>query len=455
MKRRAGALSAILNKLLEDIASQKRKYHAKVLSVDGEWDMFLRSFQLYDFILDISNLLIPEFYFASLSTSLLFGMDPSDIEPFNLDFTWRYPSQDEWVNGVSVVIEKVKTPCAVGLSEFIEDNIKPEYQPAITSSMLGKGFYGTSRYGYAYYDPGAVREFLRNAVQLMIKKHADPLQRKTALLSLARSLNVPEDLARNVHDRMQMVMTAHTECFILDYGMLDITKLCESAVHSEEYALMPYVDLDGNLHTVEVLTLDDMQYGCILDETLLDYCFLTTDESIYMTPGPPATPAVAPVIDECLDQKLKSFRDRIALTGPAFSNYTRGDEAMDYKRSDRLEYWGELLSDRYMIENLADTALRQLLQGVDPVTRRTYISAVLQLWGHRGKRHEWGFNVFKEAGLDEVKSWWLDYWTNQGLDRSVLENLFNRLSTSIEHMVNKKVELGRKIRLQRLGIPID
>jgi len=448
-------LSTVLNKLLEDIASQKRKYHAKVLSVDGEWDIFMRGFQLYDFMIDLSNLLIPEFYFASLSTSLLFGVDPSDIEPFNLDFTWRYPTAEEWANGVGVVIEKVKTPCAVGLSEFIKDNIKPEYQSPVTSSMLEKGYYGSSRYGYAYYDPGAVREFLRNAVQLMIKKHADLPQRKTALLSLARSLNVPEDLARNVHDRMQMVMTAHTECFILDYGMLDITKLCETAVHSEEYALMPYVDLDGNLHTVEILTLDDMQYGCILNETMLDYCFLMPDESIYMTPGPPVTPRIAPAIDECIDQKLKNFRNRIALTGPAFSNYTRGDEAMDYKRSVRLEYWGELVSDRYVIENLAETAVRQLLPGVDPVTRRAYISAVLQLWGHRGKRHEWGFNVFKEAGLDEVKAWWLDYWMKQGLDESVLENLFNRLSPSLGHMVRKKIELGRKIRLQRLGIPID
>jgi hypothetical protein len=198
-----------------------------------------------------------------------------------------------------------------------------------------------------------------------------------------------------------------------------------------------------------------MQYGCILNETLLDYCFLMPDESIYMTPGPPVTPAVAPALDECIDQKLRNFRDRIALTGPAFSNYTRGDEAMDYKRSDRLEYWGELVSDRYVIENLAEATVRQLLPGVDPVTRRAYISAVLQLWGHRGKRHEWGFNVFKEAGLDEIKSWWLDYWTKQGLDRSVLENIFNRLSTSLEHMVDKKVELGRRIRLQRLGIPID
>jgi len=448
-------LSTVLNKLLKDISAQKQKYHEKLLSPDGEWSLFMRSFQLYDFMIDLSNLLIPEFYFASLSSALLFGFDLTDLEPFNLEFNWRFPTLEEWESGVGVVIEKTLNPCAVSLEEFLEFNIKEEYRPYIEETRLEKGYYGISRYGYSYYDPAVVREFLRNAIQLMIKEHPHWLQRRTALLTMARTLGVPEELARNIHDRMEMIMSAHTECCILDYCMLDVSKLCAEATHSEEYGVVPFIDLDGAYREVQILTLDDMQYGCILDVSLLDYCYLMPDETIYKSPGPPVTPEIAPVLDTCIEDKLRRFRGRIAITAPAFSNYVRGDEAVEPTKCERTETWGELVSDRYTLEYIAEQALRQLLPGVDPVTRRAYISAVLQLWGHRGKRHRWGYGVFKVASLDELKSWWLDYWSSQGLDRSVLEELYKRVEKFLEKFISKKVELGRRIRLQRLGIPID
>jgi hypothetical protein len=444
-------LSTILSKLLEDISAQKKVYHEKLLSPDGEWSLFMRSFQLHDFIIDLSNLLIPEFYFASLSPALLFGFDLTELEPFNLEFTWRFPTLEEWERGVGVVIEKTINPCAVSLEEFLEFNVKEEYRPSIEETRLEKGYYGISKYGYSYYDPAVVREFLRNTTQLFIKKHPHWLQRKTALLTMAKTLGVLEDLARNIHDRMSMVMTAHTECFILDYGMLDVSKLCAEATHSEELGVVPFIDLDGAYREVQVLTLDGMQYGCILDESLLDYCYLMPDETIYRSIEPP----VAPILDTCIEDKLRRFRGRIALTAPTFSNYVTGSEAVDHTVSERTNIWGELVSDRYTLEHVVDVALRQLMPGLDPMKRRTYISAVLQLWGHRGKRHEWGYRVFKVADLEEYKNWWLDYWSNQGLDREVLEELHRRVEPFLEKFISKKVGLGRKIRLQRLGIPID
>jgi hypothetical protein len=198
-----------------------------------------------------------------------------------------------------------------------------------------------------------------------------------------------------------------------------------------------------------------MQYGCVLDESLLDYCYLMPDETIYKSPGPPVTPELAPVISTCIEDKLRRFRGRVMITAPAFSNYVRGDEAVDHTISERTNIYGELLSDRYALEHVVDVALRQLMPGLDPMKRRTYITAVLQLWGHRGKRHKWGYGVFKVASLEEYKNWWLEYWSSQGLDREVLEELYRRVEPFLEPFIRKKVELGRKIRLQRLGIPID
>ena len=433
-----------LQKMLQELSMQKEAYHRKMLTVDGEFTLYQRQFQVYDLMMDISNLLIPEFFMSSLSTSLLFDFDLTNLEPLNLEFTWRIPTLDEWLRGVGVVIESVIPDYAKTLEEFVSTNIKSMYQPSIMETRVTKGYYGEARYDYAYYDPAAVREFLRNTITLMWKKHSTWIQRKTNILSMARSLNVLEDLARNVHDRMSMIITAHTEAFILDYGFLDISKLCEEAEHSEENAIVPYTDMDGVGRSVEIVTLADMQHGFILDVSLLDYGFLMPDEDIYV--------ANAPVIVDALDDKMRRYRDRVTLTAPAFSNYVRGDEAVDYTKCERTEVWGELMAYRYTVDAQVQSILDKIAPELNIYDKRKYVSAVLQLLGHLGKRHEWGYKVYKSMEDPELKKWWMDYWGSQGLNLNVLDTLYEMVKVWLPQIVREKLSLGRKVRLRRLGI---
>jgi len=124
-------VSSKLWELLQELDQQKRKYHEKVLSIDGEWSVFLRAMQVHDLMVDISHLLIPEFYYASMSLSLLFGLDLFELEPLNLEFTWRFPTLDEWLRGVGVVIERVLPDIATDVEKFVDINIAPEYREAI------------------------------------------------------------------------------------------------------------------------------------------------------------------------------------------------------------------------------------------------------------------------------------------------------------------------------------
>ena len=440
-------MSSSLRQLLEELDRQKRAYHEKMLSVDGEWSLFVRSLQIYDFLVDIANLLIPEFYFASLSLSFLFGLDLSFLEPLNLEFTWRFPTLEEWLRGVGVVIEKIVPDYATSLEEFIKLNIKEAYQQPILATVAEKGYYGISRYGYSYYDPRAVREFLRSGIALVFRKHPSIVPRRVELETLARSLGVLEGIARDVHDRISMVVSAHTECFILDYGLLDVSRLCEAAVHSEEHGIVPFVDYDGVYREAEVLTLADMQSGCILDLALLDYCFLAADEDIYR-------PEAGAVVD-ALEDKLTRFRTRVMLTAPALANYVRGDEAADYHKCERTNVWGELVSMRYAVEHEVEMLLRQRMPGLDPMTARKYKTAVLQLMGHLGKRHRWGYGVYKAMEEAQLRDWWVGYWERQGLDRSTLEQLYESARTWLPALLRRKMELGKKLRLERLGIPLE
>ena len=440
-------MSSSLYKLLQDLDNQKKAYHEKLLSADGEFSLLLRGFQVNNLIIDISNLIIPEFYFASLSNTLLFGFDLTFLEPVNLDFTYSFPDLDQWLNGIGVIIEKTTPSYITDLEQFINGNINPAYQDQIQGSMIVKGYYGKSAYGSAYYDPSASREFLRNAITLMFKKHPDITNRRIALSTMAKSLEINDDVVRDVHDRMSMVMTAHTECFMLNYGFLNISNLCAEAEHSESHGIVPYIDFDGEYKEVEVDMLADMQYGCILDTTLLDYCYLMPDEDIYKPD--------APVIMDALDSKLKNFRNRLSISAPALSNYVRGDEAGDYRKCERTEVFGELLSMRYTIEHQAEVFLNSAFPGLDNFEKRKYKTAVLHLVGSAGKRHEWGFGVYKVMDSDELKDWWIQYWTQQGLDANVLEQIYNNMKSWLPDIVAKKVDLGKKLRTERLGIPLD
>jgi hypothetical protein len=448
-------VSEVLDRLIRELDAQKRKYHEKMLSVDGEWSLFLRSFQIYDFILDMAYLLIPEFHMSALSLALTFNIKIPELQPLNFDFVWRFPTVEEWLKGVGVVIEKIEglrlneimPGYSVDLEEFVKLNIKPELWSDILSTMIEKGYYGMSRYGMAYYDPAAFREFLRSFVTAMFKKHVRYGERRAEIMAMVKTLNVNEEVARELYDKMSMIMAAHTECCILDYCTLNISKLCEPHESDPEAAKVEFVDMDGNIVDVAITTLSDMQYGCILDVSVLGDCYLFDREDVYNDR--------APHVDEFLDRRMESFRNRVMITAPAFSNYVTGAEAADYHLAERTNIWGELMALRYTIEHEVETFLAREAPGLNAFDRRKYITAVLQLVGHSGKRHRWGYKVYRLLEEPELKNWWLEYWSSQGLNRTLLEKLYENVKTWLPRIVDVKKELGRKVRLKRLGIPID
>jgi hypothetical protein len=434
-----------LEELLKELDNQKRKYHEKMLTSDAELTLLMRSFQIYDFMVDISNLLIPEFYVSNLISSLLFDFDLSELEPLNLEFTWRFPDLEEWLRGVSIVFERVIPDYAVSVEEFVRTNIKEEYQEDILGTRIEKGVYGVSKYGQSYYDPPAVREFLKTTTLTLFKKHPPFTTRREAYDKIIEALNLNPDVIRSIHDRISMLISAHTECFILGYGIIGITKLCRESPHNEGYGIVPFINYDGELVEAEIQTLDHILYGCILGVSALGYCFLLPEESIFVTD--------AKQIVEGIADKLRKLRDRIMLTAPGFSNYVRGDEAVDYHKCERTNIWGELMGIRYVIESLVDNYVSSKIPELDPFTKRKYITAVLQLVGHIGKRHKWGYDVFKAMEDVELRKWWTDFWITQGLDLKILLELYNMVKVWLPQVLKTKLALGKKLRLERLQRP--
>jgi len=432
-----------LAKIFNDLVNQKKKYHAKTLSIDAEDTLVQRFLSVYDLTMDISSLLIPEFYYASMSLSLTFDFDLFELEPLNLEFEWRFPDLEEWLKGINIVIDKIFPDIATDIESFVMNNFKDVYIGDILSTITEKCYYGKSTYGSCYVDPAAVREFLRTAIALAIKKHANIPHRKLFIETLSRTLDVNTDVARFVHDKMAMIADTHVICFTLDYGVLDVSQLCEQYEADPSMGKSYFVNLDNQIVSVAFKNLADAQYGCILDITPLDYCYVMPEEDVYEHSPEMYVASV--------EDKLRRFRERFMLTPLALTNYETGDEATDYTKNERLEIWGNLMALRYKIEAIVKNWLDNNVPDLDVYTRRKYVTAVLQLFGHVGKRHKWGYGVFKVMNSEDLKSWWIDYWSQQGLDKDVLEKLWNFISPLLPSLVEEKLELGRKPRKKRLG----
>jgi hypothetical protein len=378
-----------------------------------------------------------------------------ELEPLNLEFEWWFPTIEEWLKGVSIVIEKLAPEelaivfpgLAVSVDEFISANIKEEYALSVKVTRPEKCYWGVSRYGECYVDPRAVREFIRTTIALTIKKHPNIVNRRLNLETLAKVLNFNVDAARYIHDRLAMVMGIHTDCFVLDYGVLDVSRLCEEYGIDPRMGVAHFVNIDNQVVSVAFKNLADAQYGCILDVSSLDFCFLMPEEDIYK--HSPEYYVFS------LEEKLRRFRDRLMLSPLAITNYVTGDEAMDYSRCERTEIWGYLMALRYTIEFIVKNWLDNNVPNLDIYTRRKYVTAVLQLIGHLGKRHRWGYKIFRIMSDEELKSWWIDYWGKQGLDRAVLKKLWNFVAPLIPSIVATKLELGRRPRRRRLGTVIS
>jgi hypothetical protein len=208
-----------------------------------------------------------------------------------------------------------------------------------------------------------------------------------------------------------------------------------------------FINLDNQIVSVAFKNLADAQYGCILDIAPLDFCYLMPEEDVYEH-SPEMYVASA-------EEKLRRFRDRLMLSPLALTNYQSGEEAANYTKNERLEIWGNLMGLRYTIESMVKGWLDRNVPDLDIITRRKYVTAVLQLAGHVGKRHKWGYKIFRVMSDDELKSWWIDYWSQQGLDSNVLEKLWNLVAPLLPSIIEQKLGLGRKPRKQRLGTIIS
>jgi hypothetical protein len=110
---------------------------------------------------------------------------------------------------------------------------------------------------------------------------------------------------------------------------------------------------------------------------------------------------------------------------------------------------------RFALDAYVESIMQQLLPGADKITINVYAVAVRQLFGHMYKRHRWGMDLWSMLDDEELKTYWISYWTSQGLDPEVLGKIYDKIKDVLPRLARRKYELGRSVRWSRLLNTID
>ena len=458
------------------LRQEKQKYHAKVLSDNAIFNNFIRTLDIEDLVAFYVWLQIPEFNYSSLAFSLLFDINPCETGSVDIDFNALLPEINEMLQGILVNFEKIDVCAEIDylsdIIKYILDNIKEEYQEDLIKYRILKGRYDESLYGYSYYDPPAVREFMRKTFIKFFVERTNYHTIKNDLEDTAKQLNLNLEVAKYIFNRISQVINTQSQVFILGYGILGYSYLAEfkptinyckydegqygecyyapnrlSDLLDNGYAVSRFVNYDIDIQEFGLTSLDQVQKGFILGVTPLGYGYLLPRETIYKLVERKLSEIFtilgSPDVVRFIDEKSRRFINRLKYTAFAFANYQKPEERRDYRKSMRADQWMNLQLLRYMIENIVDPIIRKYES--NPVKIRMYKSATLNLISGKAKRHTWGLEGVKALSEEEFKEWWLNHWSSYGLNKNVLLEIYEAIKPWLPQIRSLKLDLGRKV----------
>lgn len=430
------------------IIRQKLSYWSKALSEDAMWSTLAQTFNVFDWLSFFSDITLSDTLFSSLVSSFLLDINLLDLEPWNLNWTIELPTLEEFARGVLIKLEPIGiSDLAPELLEALKDYtlfLEPRYGQTVRETKLEKGIYGKSRYGQCYYDPQAVREFLRSTAYAFTKKGYDVRTARDLVDQSAKALNVNPELARTVFNRLSAITAVKYEALTWDYGWWDLTYWGREG----SGGLLEYVNYELQVQEVPYENLFEQQGGGFWDDACWDYFYWLEE-----VPEPTHPYRVEDYnVARAVDKIWYNFRGRISATPLAVANYQTYEERVQPTASLRLETFALPTSQRHILEGVAEKVVASKELGVDPIRMRLYKSAVLQLFGDLTSAHRWGTGMQLTMSEDELRSWWVGSWSAKGLDPDVLNELYDRVRDTVETFVSlRQRERVRFLRRRLVG----
>lgn len=431
------------------IIEQKRKYWHKALSEDAMWSVLTQSYNIFDWLSTFSDMTLSDTLWSSLISAILLGIPLKEVVPWNLVWDIELPSIEEFLKGVLIKLEKISiedlAPEFKELLEEIYRALEDIYAEALKSSLLEKGVYGQSRYGFSYYDPIAVREFFRSTLYAFMKKKYDIRSVKVKVEESANTLKIHPELVRTLFDRLSAISVIKEGALTWDYGWWDRSNWGEEGSEGR----VKYLNYDLQEQETPYEDLIDYHAGGFWDVAVWDYFYWLEEAPREVHPFRLEDYNIADLIEKV----WLNFRSRISTIALALANYQTLKERTRWVESSRLETYALPVSQRMHLERLTESIVKSKEPNIDALKLRLYKSAVLQLFGDITSMHRWGTEMFSTMSEDELKQWWIEKWVKTGLDRDVLETLYTAVKSHIStYSTLRHKERLRFLRRRLLGV---
>jgi len=430
--------------------SIKEKYHQKTLSENAVYNTYVRLLDVEPMFAEYVWMQLSVFDLSELGLGLIHSILPIDYEPYSISYTYETPTPQETLQGIWMKFKPVDlSKFYTWMSDFREyviENFKEEFQPDILITRPEKAIYGITPYGRGIYDPIVAREFLRATFHRLRLLRTPDTTWKAMMEQIADYLKMIGVTDDHVFNRIMMLFSAQTQSFVLGLSMLGRSRLSET---EGDYAKIPFLDAQGNIHDLKFRTLDHLQIGFILGVTPLGYGLLLPKSSIYKLPEGKKNPPIIKVMVE----KITGIINRLTLTTWSYSNYNRPEEMLDYHKSERANQYDLIQHLRRHVERWVEAQIPP--EESNPVRIRQYQNAILQAICWKAKRHRWGFKSWESMTEDDFKGWWKDYWKGQGLNESTLQTLYQRMSIWLKDARQNKLNLGRKVQQIRKRLALS
>lgn len=428
----------------------KQKYHEKTLTDEAIRITWIRLLDVEPLFSDYVWLQITPFDLTQLGMGLLADIAPIDFEPLTIDFTYETPTTEEMEQGIWMKFEPLDFTrlyaWMLDLDTYIYENFILEILITLGTRRLQKAIYGKTKYGIGYYDPVQLREFLRSTFYKLRLLRTPDISWKKGLEIIRDVVGAVRGIDEHVYNRLVLMLSAQKFSFVLGMGVLGYSFLTEK---EGDLGKIPFIDARGNEMEVKFKNLEHLQIGFILGVTPLGYGVLLPMKCIYkMKDGKKNPVAIQAVID-----KARRISRRVTLTTWAYSNYNRPDEMTYYHKSERVAQYDTLQWQRRMIEMWVESQIPP--EEANPMKLRQYKNAVLQFYAWKAKRHRWGFNAWKRMTDEEFKEWWLGNWEAQGLNRQVLEKLYEGFKRWLPRLREEKLKVGEKLKELRKRLALS
>ena len=408
------------------LMEQKYNYWRKLLSDEAIEDNIFTTVSMMDYYRLTYDLNTFDSIFSSIFMSLTYRVPMGEISTFNQCYNVDLPSPEEFTQGKLLHIEQVncleKYPgMGVWLSDLMH-YMQSHFGPILTQTQLEKGYFDKTYYGYSYYDPEPVRYFIRSTALKESKRSISGRGYAKIFESLIQALGMNYETVDKTYTYLRAFDKAKFESALSEYSWSDKTK-----VQEEVDGKIPILseNLKGEKKEIRVYSLGNLWLD-ILAETLgVDVTPIIKDglppvEEV-VDPSKRADIAIADIIS-------REQKNRLIYMPLLAANYQREEERKNPYISKRTDTYGAGRAIYYNIKEILDRELKDLPKFV----RNQYNVAVQQLYSRLTRDGGWGYETYRSMSIEELKTQWIEEWSRKGLNREILEKLFDKAIEAVK-----------------------